>query len=141
MRLLIDGNIVLDVLQNREPHVKNSAKVWKLCETNQAEGYISALTFANLVYIMRRELNAEAIEQTLRILMLIFRFAELNESDLLKAAEAGWNDYEDALQAAAAVRIHADYMITRNGKDFQESEVPAISPEEYCSIVMDGIGP
>ena len=43
MRLLIDGNVVLDVLQSREPHVAESSKVWKLCETEQAEGYISAL--------------------------------------------------------------------------------------------------
>lgn len=38
MRLLIDGNVVLDVLQNRELHVVESSKVWKLCETEQVEG-------------------------------------------------------------------------------------------------------
>ena len=134
MRLLIDGNIILDVLQNREPHVKESAIIWKLCETDHAEGYISVLTFANLVYIMRKDLNAEAIEQVLRILMLIFRFADLNESDLLEAAEARWDDYEDALQAVAAARIHADYLITRNGKDFQDSDIPALSPAEFLGI-------
>ena len=52
MRLLIDANVILDVLQNREPHVKDSAAIWRLCETRQAEGFISALTFANLVYIV-----------------------------------------------------------------------------------------
>ena len=45
MRLLIDGNIILDVLQNREPHVVDSAKIWKLCETDQAEGYVSGTDF------------------------------------------------------------------------------------------------
>ena len=134
MRLMIDGNIILDVLQNRKPHVKDSAKIWKLCETHQAEGFVSSLTFANLVYIMRKELSAEGIKQTLRLLLLIFRFADLNESDLLKAAEAGWDDYEDALQAAAAVRIHADYLITRNEKDFRQSEVPAISPTKFLNL-------
>ena len=58
MRLLIDANVILDVLQNREPHVKDSSVIWKLCETRQAEGFISALTFANLVYIMRRQVSA-----------------------------------------------------------------------------------
>ena len=56
MRLLIDANVLLDVLQNRQPHAEDSSKVWKLCETEQAEGYISALTIANLMYIMRRQL-------------------------------------------------------------------------------------
>ena len=62
MRLLIDGNIILDVLQKREPHFEDSAKIWKLCETEQAQGYVSVLTFANLVYVMRRELDPEQIE-------------------------------------------------------------------------------
>ena len=52
MVLLIDANIILDVLLNRPEFVKESSLVWKLCETEQAKGYISALTFANLVYIM-----------------------------------------------------------------------------------------
>ena len=57
MRLLIDGNIILDVLANRKPHVADSSKIWKLCETEQAEGFVSALTFSNLVYVMRKELT------------------------------------------------------------------------------------
>ena len=48
MRLLIDGNVLLDVLQRREPFYRDSATVWKLCETEQAEGFVSALTFADL---------------------------------------------------------------------------------------------
>lgn len=49
MVLLIDANIILDVLLNRPEFVKESSLVWKLCETEQAKGYISALTFANLL--------------------------------------------------------------------------------------------
>ena len=59
MVLLIDANIILDVLLNRPEFVKESSLVWKLCETEQAKGYISALTFANLVYIMRKQLTPE----------------------------------------------------------------------------------
>ena len=50
MVLLIDANIILDVLLNRQEFVKDSSMVWKLCETGKAKGYVSALTFANLVY-------------------------------------------------------------------------------------------
>lgn len=52
MKLLIDANVLLDVLQKREPYYSDSAVIWKLCETEQAVGYVSALTFANMVYIM-----------------------------------------------------------------------------------------
>ena len=107
MRLLIDANIVLDVLQKREPYWKDSSVIWKLCETEQAEGYISTLTFANLMYVMRRELDPAQIRDVLDKLRLIFRFADFTAADMEKAAEMGWDDFEDAIQAATAERIIA----------------------------------
>ena len=135
MRLLIDGNIILDVLQNREPHVVDSAKIWKLCETDQVEGYVSALTFSNLVYIMRKELSPEKINEVFKSLGLIFQFTDLTVSDLTKAAEQQWDDFEDALQAATAERIHADNIITRNVKDFKQSKIVAFTPTEFLAIL------
>ncbi len=133
MRLLIDGNIILDVLQNREPHVVDSAKIWKLCETDQVEGYVSGLTFSNLVYIMRKELSPEKINEVFKSLGLIFRFTDLTVSDLAKAAEQQWDDFEDALQAATAERIHTDNIITRNVKDFKQSKIVAFTPTEFLA--------
>ena len=83
MRLLIDANILLDVLQKREPYYKDSSAVWKLCETEQAKGYVSVLTFANLVYVMRRELTPSKIEEILEMLTLIFEFTKAGTGDLL----------------------------------------------------------
>ena len=133
MRLLIDGNIILDVLQNREPHVADSAKIWKLCETDQMEGYVSGLTFSNLVYIMRKELNPEKINEVFKTLGLIFRFTDLTVSDMAKAAEMQWDDFEDALQAATAERIHVDNIITRNVKDYKQSRIVAFTPTEFLA--------
>jgi predicted nucleic acid-binding protein len=133
MKLLIDANILLDVLQNRENFVRASSMVWKLCETEQAKGYISALTFANLVYIMRKEMDAQRIEEVLHMLSLIFEFAELNDSDLFRAAALQWPDFEDAVQSVTAERIHADYIIKRNVRDFSRSKVIAFTPDELLA--------
>ena len=133
MRLLIDLNVVLDVLLKREGHWKDSSLVWKLCETEQAEGYVSALTFANLVYVMRKELNAEQIHDLLKKLQLIFRFADLSAADMETAAEMKWDDYEDAIQAATAERIGADYIVTWNVRDYQQSRVTAYTPGELIA--------
>ena len=133
MNLLIDGNIILDVLQKREPHYENSAMIWKMCETDLVEGYVSTLTFANLVYVMRKELDAEKINEVLKKLSLIFTFEDLHASDISMAAEMQWDDFEDAIQAATAKRIHADYIITRNVKDFEKSEVMAFTAAEFLA--------
>ena len=133
MRLLIDGNILLDVLQRRDPHFSASLDLWRLCETEQAEGCVSVLTFANLVYVMRRELSAEKLEEVWKKLGLIFRFVELTPADLTAAAALGWTDFEDAVQAVTAERLHADCVITRNLRDFRESPVPALTPAELLA--------
>lgn len=130
MVLLIDANVILDVLLNRQGFVEDSAKIWKLCETEQAVGYVSALTFANLVYIIRKELDLEKIGDIFQKLKLIFQFAELNPSILDKAVGMNWKDFEDAVQSATAEQIHADYIVTRNVRDFLKSRVPAFTPTE-----------
>ena len=42
-----------------------------------------------------------------------------------------FSDFEDCLQEECAVAISADYIITRNAKDFALSRVPAILPNEF----------
>ena len=135
MVLLIDANIILDVLLARPDFVRESSLVWKLCETEQAKGYVSALTFANLVYIMRKQLSPEKIEDTLQKLGLIFEFADLTASDLSKAASLHWADFEDAVQSVTAERIHANYIITRNVRDFTKSSVVAFTPSELLARI------
>lgn len=133
MRLLIDANILLDVLQKREPHYKDSSLVWKLCETGQDEGVVSALTFANLVYILRKELDASQVRSVLDKLQLIFTFADYTAADMEKAADLEWDDYEDAIQSVTAERLTADYIITRNVRDYSESTITAFTPSEYLA--------
>ena len=135
MVLLIDANIILDVLLNRSEFVKDSSMIWKLCETEQAKGYVSALTFANLVYIMRKQLDLEKIEELYRMLCLIFEFADFSVADLTRAIELKWEDFEDAVQSVTAERIHADYIITRNVRDFSKSKVMAFTPSELLARI------
>ena len=132
MRLLIDANIVLDVLQDRSPFVEDSLFVWRLCETKQAEGFVSTLTFANIIYVMRKELDPARIHSIFKGLSLVFAFTELSTLDLARAVELGWQDFEDAVQSATAERLHADYIVTRNLQDFAKSAVPAISPSQLA---------
>ncbi|MBP5185315.1 MAG: PIN domain-containing protein [Lachnospiraceae bacterium] len=135
MKILVDGNVILDVLQKRIPHYDESALVWKLCETGKLRGYVSSLTFANLVYVMRKELSPVSINTVLKQLSLILTFESLDTDDLFCAAGLQWEDFEDAIQSVTAKRIHADYIISRNIRDFVKSEVPVLSPGDLLESV------
>lgn len=128
MKVLVDTNVILDILCNRKEFVADSLRVFQCCETQRITGYISALSIPNIVYIMRKELDPERIKEILHTLTLVFSVVELREGDLLRAAELTFGDYEDAIQSVCAARARADYIVTRNEKDFTHSTVPAISP-------------
>ena len=136
MVLWVDDNVLLDVLQNRQPHYKYSRAVWEHCGRGISEWYISSLTFADVAYIMRKEVVYDEIEDLLERVSRIFRFVNLTIGDLRTAAKMKWRDFEDAVQSATASRINADYIITRNTKDFDGSTVKAITPEEYITEVF-----
>lgn len=135
MKVLIDTNIILDVLCNRQGFAEDSAKVFKLCEVKKITGYISALSISNITYIMRKELDRERVREILEKLSLIFEIVDLRADDLKRASVLDFKDYEDAIQSTQAVRIKANYIITRNIKDYNNSKVTAIKPSELIERI------
>ena len=133
--ILVDTNVILDVLCAREPFADASETVLNLCEGGAVSGRISALSIATIVYIMRKELDAALVESVVDSLDIAVGIAELRPSDLKAAASMRWKDYEDAVQAATAKRLGADFIVTRNVKDFLDSPVPAIEPAEFLSKI------
>lgn len=104
MKVLIDTNVVLDVLCNRQEFLEASEKIFKLCEVNKISGYLSALSIPNILYVMRKELEPERTKEILDKLMLIFHVADLKADDLKKAAELKFKDYEDAVQSVCSIK-------------------------------------
>ena len=135
MKLIIDSNILLDVLYAREPHVEKSLSVWRLCEAGKLQGFVSVLTFANIVYIMRKELDEEKIKDCWEKLSKIFTFVDLRVEDVAMATNRKGKDFEDELQMVAAERVEADYIITRNIKDFKNSLIPVLPPTEFMDSI------
>lgn len=133
MVLLIDANILLDVLMNRIEYIKDSSLIWKLCETKKTIGYISSLTFANMIHIMRKELDPNQIELIYKKLCLIFEIADLDVNILEQAIQMKWKDLEDAIQSVTAQKIKADFIITRNVKDFIYSKTLSLTPTELLA--------
>lgn len=93
------------------------------------------MTFANIMYIMRKQLTPHKIEEVYRNLEIIFEFVEFSRADIAKAVAMAWDDFEDAVQSATAERIHADYIVTRNVRDFLKSNILAFTPTELIARV------
>jgi len=137
IKVLIDANILVDVFEHREPYFAAANALVQNCYYGKIQGSISALTFPNLVYIMRKSWDPDSIREKLWTLLMTITIEDLTSRDLLKATELDFSDYEDAVQSVCASRIHADYIVTRNRKDFQNSVVPAILPEQLLELARE----
>ncbi len=133
MKLLLDTNVILDVLAKREGFYDASAAIWKLCEIKRLSGSISALSIANIMYILRKELSPEKIEKVVQMLGMIFEIVELGQDDLLKASSIQWTDFEDAIQYVTAIRIHAECIVTRNVTDYKADSINVKTPSQLLS--------
>lgn len=132
MKVLIDTNIIIDVLAKREPFLADSARILRLSEEKRIEAFITANSVTDIIYILRKYIpNQDFLKFTIQNLFSIIDITDVLKTDIIKAFELDYKDYEDALQARCARRIKADYVITRNPADFSESTVPALTPEEF----------
>lgn len=133
LRVLLDLNVVLDVLTRRQPFYENSAKVWTVVENNRVEGYIAAHSVTTMHYLVNRHSSRKEAALAVTDLMRVFSVAPVDRDGLLQALALGWNDFEDAVQAAAAAQVGATFIITRNPADYLNSPVPVISPGDFLT--------
>jgi len=134
MRFLLDTNIVVDIITKRKGF-EESVSLLKHCEIKRAEGFVSATTITDVMYILRKHIKPEDVREAVKTLLIIVDVAGVLKSDIKAALLSGMNDFEDAVQASCAGRIKADYIVTRNAKDFANSPVPAIQPIEALGLL------
>ena len=134
MRLLLDTNIIVDVLSKRDGYM-DSLKILKCCEAKIAEGYVSAVTVTDVMYILRKSAAVENAREALLALISIADVADATKADIKGAFSCGMKDFEDAAQAMCAGRIGADLIVTRNVKDFVLSPVQAVTPSAALALI------
>lgn len=135
MRLLLDTNITIDILTNRQPYCKNSVACFRHAIMKRDKIYISTVSVADVMYITRKHFsNKKKQLSTVLNFIDLLKIAKVNSKDLHFAFSGKMNDFEDALQTCCAKRHHVDFIITRNVKDFNLSPVKAVSPEDYFNL-------
>lgn len=131
MRLMIDTNIILDVLLEREPFFTQSKQILTMCENKQILGFISASTATDIFYLVRKALQStdEAYRALGHILDIVKVLTVTNE-DVNAAFLVKAKDFEDCLLATCAKSNKCDGIVTRNKKDFMSFGIELFSPKE-----------
>ncbi|HMN77877.1 MAG TPA: PIN domain-containing protein [Burkholderiaceae bacterium] len=129
MRLLLDINVLLDVAFQR-PGEPASTKLIGQCGAAH-EAWVAWHTLATLAYLIERQLDAAAARSFVQGLLDWADVAPTTRADAVQAVGLSIPDFEDALQAAAAMACGAQAIVTRNVRDFKGSPVPAMTPETF----------
>ena len=134
MRVLIDTNVILDILQKREPFFTDSYQALRRALENDAECLISASAATDIFYVLRKSLgSAQQAKEHIDQLAQVVSFADVQGMDIHTALMRAMPDFEDAVVDAVAERSGASYILTRNIKDFTGSVVPAILPADFLN--------
>ncbi|MBE6028682.1 MAG: PIN domain-containing protein [Clostridiales bacterium] len=132
MRILIDTNVILDVLFEREPFAADSITVLHMCEDGVAEAVVSAKTVSDVYDFLKTSLqNEEKSHSIMRKLMGIATICSLDVQQLETALDMNNDDFGDALQAACAKAEGCKLIISRDKKHFQGTGVKCLTPEEF----------
>ncbi|UIE38085.1 type II toxin-antitoxin system VapC family toxin [Leptodesmis sichuanensis] len=134
MRVLIDTNVVLDFLQEREPFVENAARLFERIDAGEIEGFIAATTITNIYYIVRRAAGRAVAQDAVTQVLSDLTICTVDLEVLEQALALDFEDFEDAVQYACAVVYSVDAIVTRDATGFTNSEVPVVLPEEIGTI-------
>lgn len=134
-RVLLDVNVVLDVLADRDPFAEDSAAVLAEIESERIEGLLAAHTVTTLHFLLARHLGKTRARRILSDLLGLVRLVPVDEDRIHHALAANWTDFEDAVQAACAEVEGVDYLVTRNKRDFRKSAVEVVTPEEVLALL------
>ena len=133
MKLFIDTNIVLDLLQYREPWINDTLVLFQLAKENKVELIMSDLTFVNVVYIAGKNVDENTLKETLVKLKKFVKVVSIGDVCIEQALNGDFSDFEDEVQYYAAKREQADYILSRDKKGFGMSDIPVMSVKEFLN--------
>ena len=132
MVIFLDSNIILDILLPNPDFCAESKQVILTANIAHAELYISATSITDIYYITRKALkDTEKTKAIIKKLLQVISVAGVDDQCVFTALDSDWADFEDALQNQVAQQIQADYIITRNTKDFKQSGIRIVTPTEF----------
>ncbi|MEE3334053.1 MAG: PIN domain-containing protein [Ruminococcus sp.] len=136
MRVLIDTNVLLDYIANRAPYADAAEQIIILCKDNKIEGGIAAHSMMNIFYILRKNMSVSERKDILFYLSQITEIIGIDKQKILNSiGNDDFSDFEDCLQAECAKSFSANWIVTRNIKDFESSVIKAITPDEFLKIL------
>jgi predicted nucleic acid-binding protein len=134
-KVFVDSDIVLDLLSARQPHYKFAAELFSLADQNSIKVYITSLTFANVNYILSKQLSPGQARKMLLTFKTIVNVLAVNDKIIELALLSNFQDFEDAIQYNTAIENSITTLLTRNLKDYKKAEITILTAQQYLKAI------
>ncbi|MBR5178174.1 MAG: PIN domain-containing protein [Lachnospiraceae bacterium] len=138
MKVLIDTNVIIDVLQNREPWCDAGKKIFLAIANKEITGCLTAKEVTDIHFISRRQFKGSSkidsvCREIISKLLKVFEVLDTLGSDCYNALAIENNDYEDAIMLSTALRSEVDYIVTRDAEHYNSSPIQVFTPDQFVS--------
>ncbi|OXG07768.1 putative nucleic acid-binding protein [Flavobacterium araucananum] len=135
MNLFLDTNVLIDLIDKREPFFNDIAVIATMAENKELKLAASSLSFVNIVYVVSKSVEEKTVLEALKKLRIICDVSTIDEIVIDKSLISKFDDFEDAVQYFSALHHKCEFIITRNKKDFKNSEIPVLTPSEFLASI------
>ena len=133
-KVFADSEIVLDLLTGRAPHHLYAAALFSLAEKGKVKICVSSLTFANVHYILSRQMHAEKARNILATFKTLVTVLPVDDAVLDRALASEFKDFEDALQYHTALEHNLNKLLTRNLKDYKKARIQVFTAQQFLKL-------
>jgi predicted nucleic acid-binding protein len=130
-KAFIDTDVILDFMIAREPFAFDAAHIFSLSENKEISVCTTGLVFSNAYYILRKLGTHKKVIEKLTQLARLIEIIGLPKDAVIQALGSDFSDFEDALQHYAALAEGVKVIITRNTKDYKNSQLAVLTPDQY----------
>jgi predicted nucleic acid-binding protein len=135
VKILVDSDVLLDVLAEREPFFAAGTVVWTIAERRKVDAIVSALSVANVYYIARKSHGRDRALLSVRKILQAFAIAPIDSVTIENALDSGMADFEDALQAFAGAAAGATHVVTRDARGFIGGPLAVVPPDQLPGLI------
>ena len=133
-KVFVDTDIIYDLLGKRDPFYLAAAQLFSLADEGEIQIYISALSLANIHYLISKQRSAEEAKEILRMFKVLVHVAPLNDKIIDLALNSGFSDFEDAIQYYSALQNEIEILLTRNLKDYRSAQITVLTAQDFINL-------
>ena len=132
MRIFLDANILVSVLNKEYPVFPYSSRVLGLADNRKFAIWTSPICLAIAFYFAEKKSGAAVAKQKMEVLVNKINITLTDKETVLQAVKnKSIVDFEDGLEYYAAVQAKCQCIVTQDVNDFYFSDLEVLSAEHF----------